>query len=298
MDERCDRARSAILSLRRTSLLLLVLLPCVARTASAQTPSPLQEWQYSGGIILARLFEPNLPQWRIVAGLGGDVQPVYDGARALRVNGGPVLDVRYRDIAFFSTGEGLGYNLLRGDHYQMGVGLTYDLGRRMSADLTNLHGMGNIAPAPVAKLYGSVVLSRKFPLILRLAARQFAGGAQGAVGDAGVYIPLPGSSRRFVMFAGPSITVATRHYLQTLYGVSEQQSLASGHPEYDITHAGTANAGVGFSATKFLGKHWLINLDAAISQIRGDPAASPIIERRTQRVLALSFDYHHESAPQ
>jgi outer membrane scaffolding protein for murein synthesis (MipA/OmpV family) len=276
---------------------LALLLAGVAPSVLAQTPSPLQEWQYSGGIILARLFEAHLPEWRTVAGLGGDVQPVYDGARAYRVSGGPVLDVRYRDVAFLSTGAGLGYNFLRGDHYQVGIGLTYDLGRQMSDDLTNLHGMGNIAPAPVGKLYTSVVLSRKFPLILRVSARQFVGGAQGAVGDAGVYLPLPGSSRRFVMFAGPSITLGTRHYLQTMYGVSEQQSLASGHREFDITHAGTAHAGVGFSATKFLGKHWLVNLDLALSQVRGDPALSPLIERRTERVLALSFDYHHESVP-
>jgi len=160
--------------------------------------------------------------------------------------------------------------------------------------LTNLHGMGDIAAAPVAKMYASVVLSRKFPLILRVAARQFMGGAQGAVGDAAVYLPLPGSSKSFVMFAGPSITLATRHYLQTVYGVTPQQSLASGHPVYEISHAGTSNAGVGFSATKFIGKHLLLNLDMAISQIRGSPAYSPIVEERTQRVLALSFDYHWE----
>jgi hypothetical protein len=32
-------------------------------------------------------------------------------------------------------------------------------------------------------------------------------------------------------------------------------------------------------------------LDTAISQIRGSPAHSPLVEERTQRVLALSFDY-------
>jgi len=220
---------------------------------------------------------------------------VYEGARAYRVSGGPDLLIYYRDAAFISTGEGVGYNFLRGDHYQFGLGMTYDLGREQKDDLTNLRGMGDISPAPVAKLYGSVVLSKKLPLILRFDARQFLGGAEGAVGDAAVYIPLPGSSKRFVMFAGPSITVADHHYLQSLFGVSAQQSLASGHPEYLITQNGTAAAGVGFSATKFFGKHWLVNLDAAISQLRGDPANSPIVERRTQRVIALSFSYHHET---
>ena len=277
---------------RELAVVMLVLLGCSLRPAHAQTPSPLQEWQYSGGIILARLFEPNLPEWRVILGTAAQVQPAYDGSRAYRVEGGPVINIRYRDIAFVSTGEGLGFNFLRGDHYQVGLAMAYDLGRQEKEDYANLRGMGNISAAPVAKLYGSWVLSRKFPMILRVDARQFIGGAQGAVGDAGVYIPLPGSSKTFVMFAGPSITLADNHYLQTLYGVTPAQSAASGHPVYEIPHAGTSAAGVGFSATKFVTDHLLLNVDAALSQIRGSPAHSPLVERRTQRVLALSIDYN------
>src|SRR5450759_1070293 len=260
--------------------------------ARAQTPSPLQEWQYSGGIILARLFEPDLPRFRTVLGLAAQVQPVYDGSRAYRIQGGPAIDFHYRDIAFISTGDGIGYNVLRGDHYQLGVALAYDLGRKERDDLANLHGMGNIGVAPVGKIFGTWVLSKSFPMILRVDARQFAGGAQGAVGDAAVYLPLPGSSRTFVMFAGPSITLATHHYLQTLYGVTPEQSVLSGHSVYEITHDGTVAAGVGFSATKFLTPHWLLNLDTAINQIRGNASRSPLVEKRTQRVLALSIDYN------
>ena len=278
--------------LRHLGLVILVLVGGYVRPAQAQTPSPLQEWQYSGGIILARLFEPNLPEWRVILGAAAQVQPAYDGARAYRVEGGPVINIRYRDIAFISTGEGLGYNFLRGDHYEVGVAMAYDLGRQEREDYANLRGMGNISAAPVAKVYASWVLSRKFPLIMRVDVRQFIGGAEGAVGDAGVYLPLPGSSKTFVMFAGPSITLADKHYLQTLYGVTPAQSAASGHPIYEISHPGTSAAGVGFSATKFVTNHLLVNVDAAISQIRGSPAHSPLVERRTQRVLALSIDYN------
>jgi outer membrane scaffolding protein for murein synthesis (MipA/OmpV family) len=93
------------------------------------------------------------------------------------------------------------------------------------------------------------------------------------------------------MFAGASITFATSHYLQTLYGVTPAQSAASGHPVYGIPHAGTSAAGVGFSATRFLTPHLLVNLDAALSQIRGSPAHSPLVQTRTGRVLALSVDW-------
>jgi outer membrane scaffolding protein for murein synthesis (MipA/OmpV family) len=260
-------------------------------SVNAQTPSPLQEWQYAGGIILARLFDPDLPQFRSILGLASELQPVYEGSRAYRVQGGPVIDIRYRDVAFISTGEGIGYNVLRGDHYQVGIAMTYDFGRKEKDDLSNLHGMGNIGVAPVGKIFASWVLSKRFPMILRLDARQFVGGAQGAVGDAGVYMPLPGSSRTFVMFAGPSITLATHHYLQTLYGVTPEQSLLSGHPVYEISRNGTDAAGVGFSASKFFTQHWILNLDTAISQIRGNASRSPLVERRTQRVLTLSVDY-------
>jgi outer membrane scaffolding protein for murein synthesis (MipA/OmpV family) len=269
----------------------IILMLSSLQSVKAQTPSPLQEWQYSGGIILARLFEPDLPRFRTVLGLAAEVQPVYDGSRAYRVQGGPVINIHYRDIAFISTGEGIGYNVLRGDHFQVGIGVTYDFGRKEKDDLANLHGMGNIGAAPVGKIFGSWVLSKSFPMILRVDGRQFAGGAQGAVGDAAVYLPLPGSSKTFVMFAGPSITLATHHYLQTLYGVTPQQSVLSGHPVYDIPRDGTSAAGVGFSATKFLTGHWLLNLDSALNQIRGNASRSPLVERRTQRVLALSVDY-------
>ena len=276
---------------RPLCLVALILIGFYSRGARAQTPSPLQEWQYSGGVILARLFQPDLPPLRAVVGLASEVQPVYDGSHAYKVQGGPVLNFQYRDIAYLTTGDGIGYNFLRGDHYQVGVAMAYDRGRKERDDYSNLRGMGDIGAAPVAKVYGSWVLSKKFPLILRADARQFIGGAEGAVGDIGVYMPLPGSSKTFVMFAGPSMTFATDHYLQTLYGVTPQQALASGHSIYDIPHAGTSAAGVGFSATKFITQHWLLNMDAAINQIRGSPAHSPLVETRTQRVLAVSIDY-------
>ncbi len=271
-------------------LFLLVLALSLESRARAQTPSPLQEWQYSGGNALVRLFEPELPEFHTVLGIAAETEPVYAGSRAYKVQGGPVVNFQYRDVAFISTGDGIGYNVFRGDHYQVGISLGYDLGRTMRDDYTNLRGMGDIGIAPVAKVFGTWVLSKNFPLVMRADARQFAGGAEGAVGDVGVYLPLPGSSKSFVVFAGPSISLATQHYLQTEYGVSERQSLASGHPVYD-PHAGLSAVGMGVSATQFLARHWLINVDAAVNRIWDDAAHSPIVEKPTQRVLAVSVDY-------
>jgi outer membrane scaffolding protein for murein synthesis (MipA/OmpV family) len=79
--------------------------------------------------------------------------------------------------------------------------------------------------------------------------------------------------------------------MQVLYGVTPQQSAASGHPVYNIAHDGTVGAGVGFSATKFIGEHWLLNFDGAINAIRGTPSRSPIVEKTDQHIVVLSVNY-------
>jgi hypothetical protein len=79
---------AAIVS-RQLAYLAIMVGACVPRIALSQTPSPLQEWQYSGGTVLQKLFEPNLPEWRAVVGAAEELQPLYDGARPYRGEAGP-----------------------------------------------------------------------------------------------------------------------------------------------------------------------------------------------------------------
>jgi outer membrane scaffolding protein for murein synthesis (MipA/OmpV family) len=281
--------RTAIVS-RRLACLTFTLWACVPSAALSQTPSPLQEWQYSGGIVLERLFEPNLPEWRVVLGAAAEAKPLYDGAALSRVQGGPVINIRYRDIAFISIGEGVGVNVLRGENYRAGILVGYDLGRRVSDDYGHLHGLGDIGRAPAVEAFATYAISKEFPLVLRGDVRQIVGGADGLVADVGAYIPLPGSSKKLIMFAGPSITYANHRYLQREFGVTPAQALASGYPVYDA-HAGTNAVGFGFSATRFITDHWLINMDAAVNRLLGSARESPITQKTVQRALALSCAY-------
>jgi outer membrane scaffolding protein for murein synthesis (MipA/OmpV family) len=277
--------------LRRLIYLAMLLGALGPGLAHAQTPSPLQEWQYSGGIVLQQLFEPNLPDWRTWGGVAAIAQPVYEGASATRVYFGPVINIRYKDLAFFSTGEGLGVNFLRGRYYRVGVSLGFDLGRRVPDDYPNLHGLGDLSVAPFFKLFATYVVSKAFPMVIQMDVRQLIGGANGALGDFEFYLPLPGSSRTFFMFAGPSITFADHRYVQKVFGVNQTQSIASGDPIYNV-HGGTNAAGFGFTATKMINPHWYVNLDAAISYLQGSAIDSPVTEARVQRALAMSVVYH------
>ena len=268
--------------------LLAAILACGARAAFAQTPSPLQEWQYSGGIVLENLFAPKIPKWDIILGLGTSIKPAYSGASQYRVSAGPAININYRNRVFLSTGEGLGVNVLQGKQYRVSLAVGLSLGRRMSWHYATLHGLGDIPRAPFFKLSGTYVVSKRLPILLRADIRKIAGGAAGLVGDLEVYTPLPGSSHKFVMFAGPSVTLADRKHLQTSYGISPLQARQSGYP---VFHAdgGLEAAGFGFAATRFFTPHLLVNMNIAVSWLLGSAGRSPIVERKTQATVTLSI---------
>ena len=273
------------------SLAIGLPLICLPSRSVAQTPSPLQEWQYVNAVPLMRVFQPTIPETQLSLGAGGEYRPIYDGAKDYRFIGGPIFDVRYRDIAFFSTGEGLGVNLIRGTNFTAGVAIGYDFGRKTSDDESNLHGLPNIGRAPVPKLFANYVVSKEFPLVLRVDLRQSVGrGPDGLVGDLSAYIPLPGSSARLIMLMGPSVTWGSQKYLQLRFGVTPSEAALSAHPAFHPT-AGISGAGLGYSATYFVTSHWLVECDAAWRRLLGSAQDSPITERVSSPAAAFAVSY-------
>lgn len=62
------RPRTAIVA-RWFAPLTFLVWAVLSQPAGSQTPSPLQEWQYPGGTLLEKLYEPNFKQWRVVLGV-------------------------------------------------------------------------------------------------------------------------------------------------------------------------------------------------------------------------------------
>jgi len=236
------------------------------------------------------MYSPEMPRWQVDAGLAVEPRPLWEGSERYRSLVGPVLDIRYKDLAFLSAGEGLGVNFIRGANFRAGIAIGYDLGRLARDDLDHLKGLGDVGTSATVKLFGSYVISKSLPLVFRGDIRQFTGGAGGLEGDVEIYTPLPGSSEHLVMFAGPSLTFADRAHLQTLFGVDPNQALASGYENYSA-HAGLESAGFGFTAASMINEHWLIIGNLAANRLLGSAADSPITETRLQAVGVLAFAY-------
>ncbi|WP_084168956.1 MipA/OmpV family protein [Paraburkholderia acidipaludis] len=261
-----------------------------ASHAQAQTPSPLGEWQYSAGIPLEKMFETQQPDWQVRLGVGSTFEPRYDGSDRYRMLAGPSIDIRYKDLLFASTGEGIGVNVLQGPNWRVSVAAVYDLGRRAHDDPPELNGLGNINPAPEMKIAGEYVISKDFPLVLRAAFTRSLGGSNGWSGDFGAYMPLPGSNDRFYWFAGPSVTVADATYMQSWFGVTPQQAVDSGYRPYSAG-AGLKSAGFGITMVYFVNKHWFLSADGALRRLLGSAADSPVVQSKTNGVCDISINY-------
>lgn len=273
--------------LRLIPRLLPAVLLALAPAAEAQTPSPLAEWQFSGGVPLRSYFPDTLPKWEYEVGLAFAVQPKYDGSKDYRIQPGPTIDVRYRDLFFASTGEGLGWNILHGKTYRAGLALTYDFGRRLNRDQKS-RGLGDsVQGAPEAKLFAEYVI---FPVVLRGDVRQALGGYSGIVGDLSAYMPVAGTQKWFVLL-GPSVTFGNQPFMDQFFGVTEGQAAASGTQPYRA-ESGIKSYSFGSNATWLINDHWRLNGTIAASRLIGDAANSPTTARKTQYGFALSLDYN------
>ncbi|KVK90082.1 MULTISPECIES: MipA/OmpV family protein [Burkholderia] len=270
----------------------IVCIACAAAAVSAraQTPSPAAEWQYSAGVPLDKLFDPQQPAWQIAVGAAATLQPRYDGSNQYRPMAGPTLDVRYRDLWFVSTGEGIGVNVLRGPNWRATISVGYDFGRREADDRGHLTGVGNVNPAAVIKLSADYVISRDFPLVLRADVRRSVGGANGWVADLAAYMPLPGSSETFYWFAGPTVTFADSRYMNSWFGVNDAQAARSGYSRY-APSAGVKSVGGGVTLVWFVTKHWFVTADGAVEQLVGSAARSPLAQRSTDSAVDVSINY-------
>jgi outer membrane scaffolding protein for murein synthesis (MipA/OmpV family) len=92
------------------------------------------------------------------------------------------------------------------------------------------------------------------------------------------------------MFAGASYTFADKRHMQETFGVTPEQARSSDFPVF-AAHGGSNAKGTGFSATLFVTRHLLMNVDAAVNRLLGGASESPITQRHFQRTLDFATAY-------
>ena len=254
--------------------------------AHAQTPGPTPEWHFSEGHLLDAYTKDELPKWDRVVGIATQTAPKYEGGNAYTTSFGPTFDIRYRDIAFASAGEGFGVNLLHDKTYRAGVALAYDLGRNNSDD-HHVGELGNYSISPEVKVFAEYLL---FPVTFRIDLRHSFGGQGGYMGDISFYSPVAGKDGKYFVFAGPSMAFADSNNLGHIFGVSTAQSAKSGYPTHYLG-SGVRSYSFGVSGGYFFTKHWLFEGFVSGEQLVGGAGTAPFVQQRGQLNLQLTTAY-------
>jgi MipA family protein len=181
--------------------------------------------------------------------------------------------------------RGLDAQLLRLDNVKVNLSLRFDGGRKQSTS-GQLAGMGDIEPTVRAQLGVRWKPVPDWELSL--------GSSVDALNRVGGYIVSAGVARTFVLdgrqrvILGAAVSGAGDRYLQAWYGVTPEQSTASGYAAYAPSE-GLRDLALAATYRIEYDRHWAGFAGASASRLLGPAAQSPLTTQRNGWALSAGI---------
>ena len=177
-------------------------------------------------------------------------------------------------LCFLTRPDVLGVNVLHGENYHLGMSVSFDFQSRLSSDDARLKGLPDVHYGPKLRLFGDYTV-RAFTGAVA-AYQDIAGTGQGLTATADIFMSAPIGN--WLISMGPGLTCANATYTKTLFGITPQESAASGLPHYD-TGSGMRDIHFNVNATYKISPHWSASVEAVVGRLEHYAAGSPITER-------------------
>lgn len=265
---------------RAHAILLLIAVALVPTLGRAQQSLGDQALQQQG---LARLA----PEWAVTLGAGLAVRPRYPGASTERARLAPLVSLSYDDRLFIGP-LGIAVAAMRWHGFRAGPVLGFERGRSQSDD-PRLAGLGDISTSVTAGLFAGYA---RGALALYATARQaVTSSTNGLSGLLQLNVRHVFAAARTFVALGPDVELGNGDFQRTWFGISPAQSVSSGLPVY-LTHGGINRIGFHAGLTYRASTHILWRAFARVSDLTGNAARSPLIERRAQVVVGAGIAYH------
>lgn len=244
---------------------------------------------------------PAPPTWVLTVGTAPIVAPAWQGSRDYAFSIFPDIRVNYKDTAFLSVQEGLGWNMINRDGWKIGPIARLRFGRRESTGgspflVTGgsdaLRGFGDVKLA--GEFGGFAQYSPDRRVALRAEVRQGTGGHEGVVAEPSIRFADRAGAFRYSLSARS--TFASAKYTQVYFGVTPEQAARAGLPAWR-TGSGLVSAGVGGTLTRPLGQrgqHGALTVLAGYDRLGDVAADSTLIRqrgRRDQFSVGLAYGY-------
>ena len=226
------------------------------------------------------------------AGIVGAVMisaPDYMGSDERSILVLPSFDYQWKNGFFAGLSNGIGYLFPSRPDMQYGLRMTADIGRKESRS-DALNGMGSVQPRPEASAFFNYFPTQEVFLTssLRYGAGNDRNGMQLDLG-AGYATQITPQWRGAV---GVAATYVNGDFMQAYFGVTPQQSAASGYAVYS-PGAGFRDVRLNASLTYAFDARWFLTGAVTASSLQGDARDSPIVFQSTpvSGVLALSYAF-------
>lgn len=225
--------------------------------------------------------------WGISLGAGLASVPEYPGASKERARLVPLLAIDY-DNRIFLGPLGVGVAAVRCNGFRAGPVLGFERGRAQNDD-PRLAGLGDISPSVTAGLFADY--TRGAFAVLATARQAVSHSTNGLSGLLQVDIRHRFPTARTSVAIGPDLEFGNGDFERTWFGISPVQSAASGLPVY-APHAGVNRVGFHAGLTYRISTHLVWRVFTRISDLSGNAAQSPVVERRAQVVVGAGVAYH------
>lgn len=231
-------------------------------------------------------FEPSpaAPAWSLVIGAGAIYAPEYEGSAGLKVSPLPAIIFTYGDWLTIDP-SGISVTAFEHEGFSLTGKVGYELGRDED-DADRLKGLGDI---DFAATIGAKAAYRWEAFEFYAEVDQTTGGSESLVGKFGAEYTAPVTERFFVS-AGISGTLANGKHMQSFFGVTAAQSVASGLREFKA-EAALKRVDFSASATYMVTENWLMRGEAGVGMLLGDAADSPIVEKELQPSFMAVLGY-------
>jgi outer membrane scaffolding protein for murein synthesis (MipA/OmpV family) len=228
-------------------------------------------------------------------GLGVASMPSYEGSPNRRTLAVPYFTMNYRtrDWGEVSVGQyGLVWQAVEAGDLRLGLVANPDAGRKdrkpsklnPSPGDKRLAGMGEVRESTEA---GVLAGYGPFSLLARKSLGKR--GHKGTQVDLSVAWPFKVSDN-IDLSLGAGLTWADKNYMQTYFGVTPAQSLASGFRAY-TPKAGVRKFDLSVNAEYALAQDWRLQGSLALTQLTGDAADSSLVARKSNPSMSLGIAY-------
>jgi outer membrane protein len=226
--------------------------------------------------------------FRLKLGGGVAVAPRFEGSDDYKARVFPKFGLRYKNVVAVNNTR-VRFFLIHNDKFVTGVQGRYRFGRDEDKS-PDLLGLGNVSDS--IELGGFAEWRPGWAIVGVEIGQDVAGGHNGliAAAYAGSQLPLGGD---WYLEGGAQVTWVSENYMQRNFGITAEQSAASGLPEFDAGGGIKDVAGrIGVRFKRW--KNWDFSSYVAYSRLMSDAADNPLVVQRgspNQFLWSLSGQY-------